>query len=225
MSSSNWRWASCEAVSRSPDPGRGALGRVRSFPSIPLPWPTSRVASTRSASTSRPSSTPWKILASQWRCVMPREISDDRYRGLRAEQGLAAVRALEVGDAMTHLEGFLAGWRPRLAFGRDAPAGSRVRGSGRCWGLRTTSTRTASGQRVAVDGCFDGPWARTYAVGTGIFLRGVGRGRVDRVEGLGKRFGGKWVMNWSTAACSRAGRQKSRSYTGDRLHHGPASRD
>ena len=37
--------------------------------------------------------------------------------------------------------------------------------------------------RVAVDGCFDGPWERKYAVGT-VFLRGVGRGQLDRVEGL-----------------------------------------
>jgi hypothetical protein len=37
--------------------------------------------------------------------------------------------------------------------------------------------------RVVVDGCFDGPWERKYAVGT-IFLRGAGSGFVERVDGL-----------------------------------------
>ena len=36
--------------------------------------------------------------------------------------------------------------------------------------------------RVAIDGCFDGPWTRKYAVGT-IFLRGQGDGFVARVDG------------------------------------------
>jgi hypothetical protein len=67
--------------------------------------------------------------------------------------------------------------------------------------------------RVAVDGCFDGPWERTYAAGT-VFLRGVGRGQVDRVEGLEevRRQVGEDLVD---SRVPRAGRQKSRSYTGD----------
>ena len=57
---------------------------------------------------------------------MPRDISDERYQPFIA-QGLDAVRALSVGDAMTHMEAFL------LEDGRvcftDAtlrPAGARI---------------------------------------------------------------------------------------------------
>jgi phosphoribosylaminoimidazole carboxylase (NCAIR synthetase) len=64
--------------------------------------------------------------AIQWGCVMPRDISDERYQSF-ITQGLDAARALSVGDAMTHMEGFL------LADGRvcftDAtlrPAGARI---------------------------------------------------------------------------------------------------
>src|SRR5262249_21247334 len=63
------------------------------------------------------------------------------------------------------------------------------------------------------DGCFDGPWERRYAVGT-VFLRGVGRGQVDRVEGLEevrRRVGDDLV----DSRVPRAGRRKSLSYTGD----------
>lgn len=37
--------------------------------------------------------------------------------------------------------------------------------------------------RLAVDGCFDGPWERKYAVGT-VFLRGLGSGVVEEVHGM-----------------------------------------
>ena len=37
---------------------------------------------------------------------MPREITDDRLQQF-TEQGLRAVRALSVGNAVTHMEGFL----------------------------------------------------------------------------------------------------------------------
>src|ERR1043166_2718394 len=43
----------------------------------------------------------------QWRCVMPRHI-DHKHRDFIA-QGLAAVRALRAGNAMTHMEGFADG--------------------------------------------------------------------------------------------------------------------
>ena len=61
----------------------------------------------------------------QWRCVMPRDIDGGRYRDF-IEQGLKAVRALSVGNAMTHMEGFLLE-EGRVSF-TDAtlrPAGAR----------------------------------------------------------------------------------------------------
>jgi hypothetical protein len=146
----------------------------------------------------------------QWRCVMPRDISDDRYRGF-VEQGLAAVRALEVGDAMTHLEGFLLdGGRACFTDATLRPAGARI---GPMLGFAYDVDPYRVWARVAVDGCFDGPWERRYAVGT-VFLRGVGRGQVDRVEGLEEvrhQVGDDLV----DSRVPRAGRRKSPSYTGD----------
>jgi hypothetical protein len=146
----------------------------------------------------------------QWRCVMPCDISADRYRDF-VEQGLAAVRALQVGDAMTHLEGFmLDGGRVRFTDATLRPAGARI---GPMLGLAYDVDPYRVWARVAVDGCFDGPWERRYAVGT-VFLRGVGRGRVDRVEGLEEvrqRVGDDLV----DSRVPRPGRPKSPSYTGD----------
>jgi hypothetical protein len=146
----------------------------------------------------------------QWRCVMPRDISDDRYEGF-IEQGLAAVRALEVGDAMTHIEGFvLDGGRVRFTDATLRPAGARI---GPMLGFAYDVDPYRVWARVAVDGCFDGPWERKYAVGT-VFLRGVGRGQVDRVEGL-EEVRQRVGINLVDSRVSRAGRWKSRSYTGD----------
>ena len=146
----------------------------------------------------------------QWRCVMPRDISADRYRGF-VEQGLAAVRALKVGDAMTHLEGFLLdGGRVCFTDATLRPAGARI---GPMLGFAYDVDPYRVWARVAADGCFDGPWERRYAVGT-VFLRGVGRGQVDRVEGLEevrRQLGDDLV----DSRLPRAGRWKSRSYTGD----------
>ena len=37
--------------------------------------------------------------------------------------------------------------------------------------------------RVMLDGCFDGPWERKFAVGT-VFLRGAGSGKIESVDGI-----------------------------------------
>jgi hypothetical protein len=144
----------------------------------------------------------------QWRCVMPREM--DSYTGFITE-GLKAIRALRVGNAMTHMEGFIdATGRSWFTDATLRPAGARIApmlahaydiDPYRVWA------------RVAVDGCFDGPWERKHAVGT-IFLRGVGSGVVETVKGLElvqQRFS-DLVMD---ARWPRAGAQKSVSYTGD----------
>jgi hypothetical protein len=67
--------------------------------------------------------------------------------------------------------------------------------------------------RVAVDGCFDGPWKRNYAVGT-IFLRGTGSGLVERVQGMGlvREHLSELLVE---ARSPRVGATKSASYTGD----------
>ena len=67
--------------------------------------------------------------------------------------------------------------------------------------------------RVMVDGCFDGPLERKYAVGT-IFLRGLGSGFIEHVAGIEsvrEKLGGSLVeAHWP-----RAGASKSPTYTGD----------
>ena len=136
----------------------------------------------------------------QWRCVMPRDMTAERYRDF-IEQGLAAVRALAVGNAMTHLEGFLLeGGRICFTDATLRPAGARI-GPMLAFAYDIDPYRVWA--RVAVDGCFDGPWKRKYAVGT-VFLRGVGQGRVQRVEGLEEVRAAAWAMRWLTAACRRS---------------------
>lgn len=110
----------------------------------------------------------------QWRCVMPRDLApyDDFIR-----EGLAAVRALAVGNAITHMEGFMnAGFIDATL----RPAGARI---GPMFGYAFDVDPYRLWARVAVDGCFDGPLERKYAVAT-IFLRGSGSGSVVTVHGI-----------------------------------------
>lgn len=118
--------------------------------------------------------------AIQWRCVMPRDISDDRYQQFIA-QGMAAVRALSPGDAMTHMEGFLLG-DGRVCF-TDAtlrPAGARI---APMLAYAYDIDPHLAWARATLDGCFDGPWTRKFSVGT-VFLRGPGSGTIESVEGI-----------------------------------------
>lgn len=147
----------------------------------------------------------------QWTCVMPREIDHDLY-GDFIEQGLAAVRALSVGNSFTHMEGFLDSEGRLLGF-TDAtlrPAGARI---GPMLGFAYDIDPYHAWARVAVDGCFDGPWERKYAVGT-IFLRGAGSGVVEGVDGsdtINRELGDLIVdARWPTV-----GARKSDTYTGD----------
>lgn len=148
--------------------------------------------------------------AVQWSCVMPRDISGNRYRKF-IEQGLAAVRALCVGNAMTHMEGFLL--KDGGVSFTDAtlrPAGARI---GPMLGFAYNIDPYFAWARVAVDGCFDGPWERKYAVGT-IFLRGIGAGLVAHVDGfesVRQRLGDLLVE----FRLPRVGAPKSATYTGD----------
>lgn len=147
---------------------------------------------------------------SRWTCVLPRDNGGDRCREFVA-QGLEAVRALVVGDAVTHMEGFLTdGGGPRFTDATLRPAGARI---GPMLGLAYDIDPHFAWARAVVDGAFDGPWERRYAVGT-VFLRGTGRGRVGRVEGVeavGRELGDLLVENRPP----RPGAPRSATYTGD----------
>ena len=116
----------------------------------------------------------------QWRCVMPRDL--DAYKSF-TEQGLTAVRALRVGNSMTHMEGFINGSEPAGFIDATLrPAGARI---GPMFGFAHDVDPYRLWARVAVDDAFDGPLERKYAVGT-IFLRGPGSGSVEIVDGIEK---------------------------------------
>jgi hypothetical protein len=146
----------------------------------------------------------------QWSCVMPREITDDRLRQF-TEEGLRAVRELSVGNAVTHMEGFLLE-EGGLAFTDVTlrPAGARI---GPMMGFAYDMDSHFAWARVAVDGCFDGPWERSYAVGT-CFLRGTGSGRVEHVSGIEAMMEsvGELVVE---ARLPRVDAAKAMTYTGD----------
>lgn len=135
----------------------------------------------------------------QWRCVMPREI-DDSYRDFIA-QGLAAVRALAVGYSMTHMEGFANGGFIDATL---RPAGARI---APMFGFACDVDPYRVWARVMVDGRFDGPLERKYAVGT-IFLRGVGSGVIEQVNTIENDL----IVQ---AHWPRVGARKSSTYTGD----------
>lgn len=144
----------------------------------------------------------------QWACVMPRDMTP--FENF-IEQGLKAVRALSVGNAMTHMEGFIdSAGRPWFTDATLRPAGARIAPM-LAFAYDMDPYRVWA--RVAVDGCFDGPWERKYAVGT-IFLRGVGSGVVEQLDGLDKvqkELGNQLVdVRWP-----RIGAPKSATYTGD----------
>jgi Phosphoribosylglycinamide synthetase, ATP-grasp (A) domain len=146
----------------------------------------------------------------QWTCVMPRDMTGDLYQEFIA-QGLKAVRALSVGNAMTHMEGFLTeAGKPCFTDATLRPAGARI---GPMLAFAYDINPYFAWARVAVDGCFDGPWERQYAVGT-VFLRGTGAGRVEHVEGVESvsRHVGNLLVE---SRLPRVGATRSATYTGD----------
>ncbi len=148
--------------------------------------------------------------AIQWCCVMPRDINDKRYQQF-ITQGLDAVRALSVGDAMTHMEAFLRK-DGRICF-TDAtlrPAGARI---APMLAYAYDIDPYLAWARATLDGCFDGPWTRKYAVGT-VFLHGAGSGTVESVTGLEivERELRKAVVD---VRLPHAGAIKASTYTGD----------
>lgn len=144
----------------------------------------------------------------QWSCVMPRDMTP--YENF-IEQGLKAVRALSVENAMTHMEGFIdTSGKTWFTDATLRPAGARIApmlahaydiDPYRAWA------------RVAVDESFDGPWERKYAVGT-IFLRGLGSGSVHEVSGI-ESVQHEFADMLVDARWPRIGTRKSATYTGD----------
>ena len=148
--------------------------------------------------------------AIQWRCVMPRDISDERIEKFIAH-GIQAVRALSVGAAMTHMEGFLLD-DGRVCF-TDAtlrPAGARI---APMLAHAYDIDPYLAWARATLDGSFDGPWKRKFAVGT-VFLRGAGSGDVESTEGFEtvKAELGDIIVD---VRLPRTGAPKAATYTGD----------
>jgi hypothetical protein len=147
--------------------------------------------------------------AIQWACVMPRDISGSRYRRLIA-QGLDAVRALSVGDAMTHMEAFITKGRVCFTDATLRPAGARI---APMLAYAYDMDPYLAWARATLDGCFDGPWTRKFAVGT-VFLHGAGSGTVASVNGL-EIVEKKLREAVVEVRLPRAGAIKASTYTGD----------
>ena len=146
----------------------------------------------------------------QWTCVMPRSISEV-CNEKTIEQSLAAVRALRVGNAMTHMEMLLAkDGNPVFIDATLRPAGARI---GPMLGFCYDMDSHFAWARAVIDGCFDGPWERKYSVGT-IFLRGKGAGVIEHVAGVDvvKQSMPDLIVEARLPLLQAA---KARSYTGD----------
>jgi hypothetical protein len=123
----------------------------------------------------------------------------------------AAIKALGLDDGMTHMEWFQ---RPdeSLVIGEIAqrPPGANI---SLMTGLANDINLYDAWIRAVVDGEFQGPWQRKYAVGSA-FLRGMGHGRVASVTGIHETWEavGRWVVE---ANLPTVGAPKSESYEGD----------
>jgi hypothetical protein len=146
----------------------------------------------------------------QWVCLLPRDVSGAEYEAAR-RLGVAAVKTLGLETGVTHMEWFQ---RPddSLAVGEIAarPPGANIV---RMMGIAHDADLYRAWARAVVDGAFDGPWERRWAVGCA-FLRGQGRGRVAGLSGVDRmqREIGHLVVE---AKLPTVGAPKSDSYEGD----------
>jgi hypothetical protein len=115
----------------------------------------------------------------QWTVLLPRDTSGPEYAGIH-ELGPAALRALGVRDALTHMEWFR---RPdgSVAVSEVAarPPGAQLTSM---HGYAHEFDLYTAWARLVVLGEFDVP-QRRFAAGTA-YLRGMGRGRVGAVHGV-----------------------------------------
>jgi D-alanine-D-alanine ligase-like ATP-grasp enzyme len=146
----------------------------------------------------------------QWCCMLPRDISGPEYDDIK-KVAAGAIRALGLTDGMTHMEWFQ---RPdgSLAIGEIAmrPPGAQI---SPMTGYAHDEDLFTAWVRAVVDSKFEGTWERKYAVGTA-FLRGMGRGRVAGVTGIGElnRQLGPFVVE---SKIPTIGAHKNDSYEGD----------
>ncbi|MSP25473.1 MAG: ATP-grasp domain-containing protein [Myxococcales bacterium] len=146
----------------------------------------------------------------QWCCMLPRDIDRPEYEEV-ARIGVKAIEALGLRDGFTHME-----WFRRtdgsIAIGEIAqrPPGANIT---RMIGFATNTCAYRAWARSVIDGAFDAPWNRRYAVGSA-FFRGIGRGRVAGVSGIeaSQRAVGNWIVE---AKIPTIGAPKSDSYEGD----------
>lgn len=146
----------------------------------------------------------------QWCCMLPRRDEGPGYDDVK-RLGVAAVKALGLGTGFTHME-----WFRRtdgsLAIGEIAqrPPGANIT---RMIGLAFDTDPYRMWARAVVDEAFDGPFERKYAVGCA-YLRGIGRGRVAGVSGVGEAHEaiGRHVIE---TKLPHLGAPKSDSYEGD----------
>lgn len=157
--------------------------------------------------------TPLEVLENpwiQWCAILPRDISGPGYDDVKALSA-KAVAALGLKDGFTHME-----WFRRkdgsLVIGEIAqrPPGAHLT---RMVGLAHDMDPYRAWARAVVDGAFDGPFERRFAVGCA-YLRGMGRGRVRGVSGVDEvqRAIGHLVVE---ARLPAPGAPKSDSYEGD----------
>jgi hypothetical protein len=126
--------------------------------------------------------TPLEVLRQpwiQWTVVLPRELDDPRYDGIW-DIGPAALQALGVRDALTHMEWF------RRPDGSVAVSEVAARPPGAQISSMLGYVHDVDFYRVWAElvilGTFEVP-ERRYAAGTA-YLRGQGRGRVRAVHGV-----------------------------------------
>jgi len=156
--------------------------------------------------------TPLEVLRQpwiQWTVLLPRELDDPRYDGIW-EVGPAALRALGVRDALTHMEWFR---RPdgSVAVSEVAarPPGAQISSMlGYVHGVDFYRTWA----ELVILGTFTPP-ERQFAAGT-VYLRGQGRGRVRTVHGVEElqREIGHLVVE---ARLPEVGQPASSSYEGE----------
>jgi hypothetical protein len=148
---------------------------------------------------------PWM----QWTVLLPRELNDPAYDGIWTV-GPAALRALGVRDALTHMEWF------RRADGSVAVSEVGARPPGAQITSMLGYVHDVDFYRVWAElmllGRFDPP-GRRYAAGTA-YLRGQGRGRVRAVHGVDElqRQLGHVVVE---ARLPQPGQPASSSYEGE----------
>jgi formate-dependent phosphoribosylglycinamide formyltransferase (GAR transformylase) len=116
----------------------------------------------------------------QWCVYLPRDISGPEFDPIR-KVGFAANTALGLGTAMTHMEWF------RRADGSAviSEVGARPPGAQFTSLMSWAYDRSlyAAWAHLMIDGKVEGPFERKYSAGVA-FFRGVGTGRVSRVENL-----------------------------------------